>query len=111
MSRRHRIALVGCGDIAETGHLPALLAHPRFELVAACDIRPERARLLAGRAGGIRVLTDYRALVEDRSIDAVVLALHPEHSVDAAIAFLGAGTAVLDEKPLACTLADGERVA
>ena len=109
--RRYRVALVGCGDIAETGHLPALLAHPRFELAALCDSRAERAQLLSVRSGGVPVFTDYRELLERTDLDAAVLALHPEISVDVAIAFLRQGKAVLDEKPLARSMEDGRRLA
>ena len=106
----YRVALIGCGDIAETGHLPALLHHPRFELVALCDIRPDRAALLSGQAGGAESLTDYRTLLSREDIDAAILALHPEHSVDVAIDFLRHKKAVLDEKPLATTLNHGRRL-
>jgi predicted dehydrogenase len=107
-----RVALVGCGDIAETGHLPALCAHEGFVLVAVCDIRPERARQLAVAAGAdTDAISDHRELLARADIDAVILALHPEHSVDIAIAFLRAGIHVLDEKPLACNIEDAERLA
>src|SRR5437763_762150 len=101
---RYRVALVGCGDIAEKGHVPSLLAHPRFELVAVCDVRPERAALLARLAGGVAALSDYRALLDRADVDAAVLALHPEVSVGVAIDLLRAGKGVLDEKPMATSL-------
>lgn len=45
-SRIYRTALIGLGDIAESGHVPALLNQPRFQLVALCDPSPiRRARL------------------------------------------------------------------
>lgn len=106
-----RTALIGCGDIAETGHLPALLEHPRFTLTAVCDVRDKRAELLGARAGNVEKLNDYRSLLERADIGAVILALHPEHSVDIAIDFLQHGKAVLDEKPLAVSLAEGNRLA
>lgn len=105
-----RVALIGCGDIAEKGHVPSLSAHPRFRVAAVCDIRRERAELLAGMAGGVEALTDWASLADRGDIDAVVLALHPEVSVNVAIRFLEAGKAVLDEKPLAATLEDGRRL-
>src|SRR5579864_8798968 len=107
----YRVALVGCGAIAESGHVPSLLVHERFRLVAVCDVRAERAKLLAQQAGGAETLTDYRQLLERRDIQAVVLALHPQVSVPAAIAFLERGLAVLDGKPLAATLEDGRCLA
>jgi predicted dehydrogenase len=107
---RYRIALVGCGDIAETGHLPALLEHPRFEVAALCDVRMARLETLRKKAPASRIFEDYRALLKDPSIDAVILALHPEVSVNVAIEFLRAGKPVLGEKPLARSLEDGLRL-
>ena len=107
---RYRVALVGCGDIAETGHLPALLQHPRFEVAALCDVRPARTELLRKKVPSARVFEDFRPLLTDPGIDAAILALHPEVSVDTAIEFLRAGKPVLGEKPLALTLEDGLRL-
>jgi predicted dehydrogenase len=107
-----RVAVIGCGDIAETGHVPAIVAHERFELAALCDVRRERCELLAKRAGGanVRLARDYRELLDDPKIDAAILALHPEVSVDVAIDFLRRGKPVLDEKPLAATWANAVRL-
>ena len=91
------IGVIGCGDIAETGHVPALVAHERFELTALCDVRRPRCEVLARKTAGASIHTDHRELLDDPSIDAVVLALHPEASVNVAIDFLRHGKPVLDE--------------
>ena len=108
---RLRVALIGCGDIAETGHVPALLKHPRFELAVLCDTRAPRTERLSKLAGGVPTCVDYRPLLSRGDIDAVILALHPEISVDIACAFLRHNKPVLDEKPLAATLEEGQRLA
>ncbi|HYF52059.1 MAG TPA: Gfo/Idh/MocA family oxidoreductase [Planctomycetota bacterium] len=108
---RYNVALIGCGDIAETGHLPALKVHPRFNLRALCDTSEARRTLLSSQASGVPAVENYRELLADKNIDAVILALHPEVSVNVAIDCLRAGKAVLDEKPLARTLEDGNRLA
>ena len=107
---KFRVALVGCGAIAEQGHIPALNRHARFEVVATCDVRAERSALLAKQAGCGESLTDYRQLIGRKDIDAVVLALHPEVSVGVAIDFLRDGKAVLDEKPMAASLDAGRKL-
>lgn len=106
-----RVALIGCGAVAESGHLPTLVRHPRFTIAATCDTRHDRAALLAGLAGGVPAYTDWRELLSSETCDVAVLALPPEASADVAIACLHRGLAVLDEKPLAATVADGRRVA
>ncbi len=109
--KKYRLALIGCGDIAETGHVPSLLAHPRFELAVVCDVRRERAQLLADQAGGVSWCTDYHELLDRADLDAALLALPPEYSVDVAIDFLTAGKPALDEKPLATSLEAGRKLA
>lgn len=107
----YSIALIGCGEVAEHGHLPAILKDGRFQLTATCDLDRSRAELLAAQAGGARPYTDWRRLFnEEKQLDAVVLALPPESSPDVAVEALERRLAVLDEKPLAASLADGRRI-
>lgn len=105
-----RIGLIGCGAVAESGHMPALLRRGDFAPAAVCDVRPEHAARLARAAGGVPAYTDWRAMLDREPLDAVTLALPPEISPDVAVACLDRGLPVLDEKPLASTLADGRRV-
>ena len=107
----NRTLLIGCGAVAEAGHVPAMVRHPAFEIAAVCDVRPQRSELLAKHAGGVRHHLDWRVALESDRFAAAVLALPPEASADVAVECLRCGLAVLDEKPLAATLADGQRVA
>src|SRR5688500_3612786 len=107
----NRVALIGCGAVAESGHLPAMLRHNAFAIAAVCDVREDRARRLAQHAGGVPHYTDWRAMLDGGQFNAAVLALPPEISADVAIDCLRRGLSVLDEKPLAATLEQGRRVA
>jgi myo-inositol 2-dehydrogenase / D-chiro-inositol 1-dehydrogenase len=107
--KKLKVGLVGCGDIAQTGHLPALLSHPGVEVVGLCDVRKQRLELLGTMAPGVLKTSDYRDLVK-AGCEAFVLALHPEVSVGVACDLLGRGLHVLDEKPLAVSLADAARL-
>ncbi|MBA3484300.1 MAG: gfo/Idh/MocA family oxidoreductase, partial [Pirellulales bacterium] len=49
------LALIGCGEVAESGHLPTILNDDRFRLAAVCDVDSARAQLFASRAGGVPV--------------------------------------------------------
>jgi predicted dehydrogenase len=108
--KKYRTALVGLGDIAEHGHLPALLEHEQIELEGVCDVRPERRALFEKLSGGVPSFSCAGDLWEQDHLDAVVLALHPEHSVDIAPGFLARGIAVLDEKPLATSPAVAQKL-
>jgi myo-inositol 2-dehydrogenase/D-chiro-inositol 1-dehydrogenase len=105
------VGIIGCGDVAEYGHLPTLIQHDRFQPSAVCDIDSARAKLLAAQAGGIPWYNDWRELITCMKLDAVVLALPPEVSPEVVEACLEMELAVLDEKPLAAGLAAGRRLA
>lgn len=106
-----RAAVVGCGGIANGKHLPALMHYKNdVEVVAFCDIIPERAENAAAKFGapGAKVYADYRQLLEDKSIDTVhVCTPNRSHSfitIDA----LEAGKHVICEKPMAKTYAEAK---
>lgn len=107
-----RIGIIGCGGIAHQKHFPALSRNNRVEIVAFCDIIPERAEEAAKKFGvtGAKTYTDYKELLEDKAIDAVHVLTpnvsHCEISVNA----LEAGKHVLCEKPMAATAADAEKM-
>jgi myo-inositol 2-dehydrogenase / D-chiro-inositol 1-dehydrogenase len=105
------VGLIGCGDVAENGHVPALTRHPRFRIAAVCDLSAQRADLLGDLAGGAHRYADWRTMLDSEKLDAVVIALPPEISTEVAIGCLQRNLAVLDEKPLAATLSDGQRLA
>jgi len=105
------LALIGCGEVAETGHLPTILGHDAFRLAAVCDLDPARAKLFSSFAGGVHAYTNWRELLaNERRLDGVVLALPPEVSPDIVVEALSRKLAVLDEKPLAASVAEGLRL-
>ena len=68
-----RIGIIGCGGIANNKHMPSLKKVEQAEMVAFCDIIEERAQKAAKEFGvpGAKVYTDYRELLQDKSIDVV----------------------------------------
>ena len=60
-----RAAIIGCGGIANGKHMPALKElHEQAEMVAFCDIIPERAEKAKKDFGtpDAKVYEDYRKL-------------------------------------------------
>jgi len=102
-----RVGLIGCGNIGINGHLPAYVQMAEAELVAVCDVRPERAEQAAA-ACGATPYGDYRHLLDRADIDAVDLCVPTEEHAHLAIAALDAGKHVLCEKPIARTLAEAD---
>ncbi|MDD0858763.1 Gfo/Idh/MocA family oxidoreductase [Arthrobacter alpinus] len=104
-----RVAIIGCGDVA-TVHFEALAAIDGAELVAVCDTDPDRLAAAAA-AHGVPGYADVVTLLEEVRPDVVhVCTPHNQHA-DPAIAALERGINVISEKPLASTMADGERLA
>ncbi|WP_412990386.1 Gfo/Idh/MocA family protein [Pediococcus siamensis] len=98
-----RIGIIGCGGIAHNKHFPALSQFKdEVDLVAFCDIIPERAEESAKNFGvpGAKVYTDYHELLKDKTIDIVnVLTPNVAHA-PITIAAFEAGKNVYCEKPM-----------
>ncbi|HEV8629934.1 MAG TPA: Gfo/Idh/MocA family oxidoreductase [Thermoanaerobaculia bacterium] len=99
-----RIAVVGCGAIAELQHLPALAASRQARAVALVDRELARAQALARRWRVPRAAADVAEVADD--IDAAILALPNHLHAPVAIDLLRRGIHVLVEKPMAPTVAD-----
>jgi predicted dehydrogenase len=105
MTRRTRVAIVGCGAMVEKVHLPQLAIRDDCEVVALVDRAVPRVSALAGRFGIGRVLTSHRDLLGS-DVDAVLVAAPNHLHAPISIELLEAGLHVLVEKPMALTVAD-----
>lgn len=104
-----KIGIIGCGGIANGKHLPSLSKLDDVELVAFCDIIPERAEKACKEYGtpDARWFTDYREMLK-QPLDVVhVLTPNAAHA-PLTIAALEAGCHVMCEKPMAKTAAEAQ---
>jgi myo-inositol 2-dehydrogenase / D-chiro-inositol 1-dehydrogenase len=97
-----RVALIGCGRMAQRFHLKTLLESA--EVVAICDIREDIARDVALRYGIKKVYPNYKELVADKDLDAVVITTSPASHFEIVEAAAKAGKHIFVEKPLADTV-------
>ncbi|MBC7765593.1 MAG: Gfo/Idh/MocA family oxidoreductase [Hyphomonadaceae bacterium] len=100
-----KVGIIGCGGIANNKHLPGLKSCENILLVAFCDIVIDRAQKAKEEYGteDAKVYTDYRELLEDKSIDVVhVLTPNISHA-EISIAAMEADKHVMCEKPMAKT--------
>ena len=74
------------------------------------DLRPERLAQVTRRYPGTRVSTDFRDLIADPAIDAVVIATPVSTHFELAMAALQAGKHVLVEKPMAASTEEAARL-
>lgn len=104
-----RIAILGSGFIAAY-HARGVAELPGAEVVAAANWRPESLAKLAETFAIPRQTTEWRELVGDPGIDAVVVATPNSLHAEQTIAFLEAGQHVLLEKPMAMDLAETDQM-
>ena len=110
--KRLKVGIIGCGGIANGKHMPSIKAVDRADMVAFCDLIPERAEKAAKEYGtpDAKVYTDYQELLKDPTID-VVHVLTPNRShAQLTIDALHAGKHVMCEKPMAKTAEDARRM-
>ncbi|NLG12944.1 MAG: Gfo/Idh/MocA family oxidoreductase [Lentisphaerae bacterium] len=100
-----RIGLLGAGSIALFRHGLELSQNPYAELAAVYDPITERAEYLSSLYN-VPVVKSEKALIDDKSIDAVIVCTPNSEHARLTIAALKAGKHVLCEKPMATSLKD-----
>lgn len=111
MKKKIRVGVVGCGRWANRAHLPGLVSCPDVELVAVCDVLPERAEAAAAQWGAQRSYSDLQQMLDNEQLDMVdVITAHHDHAGPAK-QVLAAGCHILCEKPLGVNLAEVKSVA
>ena len=111
MAKRVKLALLGCGDVAQRDYLPEMhrLAG-RAEVVAVCGRTPERAREVAARYEIDAWYDDYQTMLAATDAEAVINLTPIQAHAETTLAALEAGKHVYSEKPAATTLADALRI-
>lgn len=105
-----RVAVIGCGSVAQTAHLPLLRRLGDFAIVGIADKNPamlSAAALIAKRA---RQTTDYRELLTPWVADAAVISLPTAMHAEAAKAAFDGGLHVYLEKPIATDIREASPV-
>lgn len=104
------LGLIGCGGITKS-HLGAYKRRG-WEVVAMCDIDKEAA---LGKQKEYfpkaKIYEDYKALLQDRYINVVDVAIHPEPRFAVIEMALKAKKHVLSQKPYVINLEDGKYLA
>ena len=104
---RVRVGFIGCGLIG-LRHIADFRKLADAETAAVCDVyeaRLERARADCG--GGARTYRDFRKLLEDTSIDAVVISTPDHWHALQTIMACAAGKDVYVEKPMTLFVREG----
>ncbi len=105
-----RMALIGCGKIADVEHLPAFSSMPEVTLAALADIDAKHLAAAGDKYNVAARYKDYREMLKREEIDAVSICtpnyLHARMTVDCC----RAGKHVIVEKPAATSVAEVKRM-
>lgn len=94
-----RIGVVGCGEVANFGHLPAIVSNPQFQVAALFDPNEDRLTATAEKFGNPPSFRDIASFYRT-GLDAVVIASPaPTHRENVLLA-AKQGVHVLCEKPI-----------
>ena len=105
-----KIGVVGCGGIATVAHMPSYAKMDNVEIVALCDIIPEKAEKLAEDFGVKNTYTDFKKMIAEADIDAVdICTPNYLHSIIAVEAFKN-GKHVFSEKPDAIDVEEARKM-
>lgn len=104
------VAVIGCGTIANSAHIPSYMKNDKVEILYFCDIIPERADTAVEKYKCGKAIVDYHEALNDPKVDAISVCtpnhMHAQISVDA----LKAGKQVLCEKPSARTYEEAKKM-
>jgi predicted dehydrogenase len=104
---RIRIGIIGTGGRAR-GLMTLLKRLPGNEIVAVCDVYEPRLLQAAEIAGSAAAkVSDYRAILDNRQIDAVLIGAPDHWHKTMALDAVAAGKDVYVEKPISHTIAEG----
>jgi predicted dehydrogenase len=112
-----RIGLIGCGFMGRThsnGYNRIRNFFPELEyrpvLQAVCSRNPDKVKAFADQWAYESYETDWRKIIERNDIDAVDICTPNDTHAEIAIAAAAKGKMILCEKPLARTVAEGQKM-
>ena len=88
-----------------------LVANARVNLKAVVDLAPERRQYVRQHYPAVTTFSDIESVLDDKTIDAVVIATPAASHFYLAMQVLGAGKHVLVEKPMAQTAVEVSKIA
>lgn len=106
MTGRLNVGLIGLGRMGHVYARDLSTRVPEVRLVAVADIKPSRAEEVAHEFGVATAYTDARHLLDDPSVDAVVIVSSTHTHCELAVAACERGKPVFCEKPPALSLAE-----
>ena len=116
-SRSLRVGVVGCGGFGRSAYVNNVAENPDASLVALCDVYIEQAEAAAREVFDEQCIkprpalyTDYKEMIDQESLDVVMVGTMADVRPRVAIYALSAGAHVLAAKPMAPSLTEAEEM-
>ena len=101
-----KVAVIGCGTIANAAHIPSYMNNKDVEIKYFCDIILERAEEAVKKYGCGTAIEKYEDVLSDPEVTAISVCTPNNAHAEISIAAMRAGKHVLCEKPAARTYAE-----
>lgn len=121
-SNRINVAAIGTGRISRIHDMPGVWQYDYAQIMAVCDVdkhRAEEGKQLVNQFyskrdnkpfDGVKLYTDYRELLSNKDIDAVLIST-PDHThALLGVAAARAGKHIYMQKPASLTIAEGRTI-
>lgn len=109
-TRRLRIGVLGCGNIAQIAHFDACRKARNAELYAVCDVADDLRERMAALHSPRVAYRQYEEMLADPQVEAVILGVADQYHVALCLQALAAGKHVLVEKPLGVSVEECEEL-
>jgi len=102
-----KVAVVGCGFVAQKRHIPAFLRlKSNVSLCAVCDLNQDLAKNVAEKFGIPNVYSSVSEMLSKENLDIVDVCTPPQVHAPIAIEAMENGCHVVIEKPMAANVSD-----
>jgi predicted dehydrogenase len=105
-----RIGIIGAGGNTRLRHIPGFQAIEGVEIVSVCNRSEASGQKVADEFGIPNVATDWKMVVADPEVDAVMIGTWPNMHAEVTLAALEAGKHVLTEARMARNLEEAEQM-
>jgi len=100
MTKPLRLGVIGCGGFTSGKHLPNIERNKHLAIHALCDLNEENLASLSARYAPVYRTADFRRIVTDPDIDAVIIGTKPSYRLPIMAAAVENKKHIFVEKPM-----------
>jgi predicted dehydrogenase len=103
LKRTLNAGFIGVGNFIQGNHLPNIASSKLWRVHSVCDINESNLKSATERFGPLKSTNDYRMLLEDPEVDAIILGVRHREHLKFIKEVADAGKHVFVEKPMSMT--------